>query len=247
MKGTRDGRAQSNVIGVALLLGLTVLSLGALTAGIGITMDRNAAATDAARVATEFDNALRPVETTGARTGTVSFTDGSLSTADRDVRVLESGRVLHSVPADALVYRTRGQRVAFESGAVVTGTGEIARMTAPPPITATSTSGGVLVVGVAKLNATGGTVGHTGAGSVPLRTNVTHDRLSLGDGSYQVAVETETPAAWVEYFEHLNATVVATDRDFDGDGVDSVVARFDGVRVGYLVIHDMRLEVGRVG
>jgi hypothetical protein len=34
-----------------------------------------------------------------------------------------------------------------------------------------------------------------------------------------------------------------TTRDFDGDGVTSVVARYPGERVGYLVVHEMGLEV----
>jgi hypothetical protein len=34
-----------------------------------------------------------------------------------------------------------------------------------------------------------------------------------------------------------------TRRDVDGDGVPSVVAQFPGDREGYLVVHDMHLEV----
>ncbi|PSQ16386.1 hypothetical protein BRD00_11115 [Halobacteriales archaeon QS_8_69_26] len=234
-------RAQSNVVGVAILLGLTVVAMGALTAGIGAVVEENAATADAHRVSDGFDRSLRPVETTGAHRGRVSFAEGTLRTVERDLRVIGDGTT-HTVQVDALVYEGDGHRVAFLAGAIVRGTAPGAVMERQPPITASRGSGGVLVVGAPKLNAS--PVARSGSEvSATLHTDVTHDRTRLGEGEYTVAIETETPRAWERAFERLGATVVATDRDFDGDGVTSVVARFPGDRVAYLVVHDMRLEV----
>ena len=245
MNGSGDRtrrRAQANVVGVALLLGVVVVALGSLTASVGTVVEHNAAAADATRVATDFDRALSPVEATGLHRGRVSFTDGSLRTVERELRVLNSSGVVGTVGVDALVFETDDRRVAFTAGAVVRGRPGNAWFHSPPPITASRGGGaeGVLVVGAAKL---GGTVSYAASGgaSVALRTNVTHRRTALGNDTYRVAVETATPGAWRRRFAERNATV--STRDFDVDGVDSVVARYPGRRVAYLVVHEMRLEV----
>jgi flagellin-like protein len=241
-RGQVDGRGQSNVVGVALLLGVTVIAMGALTAGIGTIVSENAASADAARVADGFDRSLRPVETTGTHRGRVEFSDGTLRTVERDLRV-SNGSHTRSVAADALVYESGDRRVAFVAGAIVRGTGRGSRLHRPPPITASRGSDGVVIVGAPKLN--GSAVGRSGTGAVPatLRTTVTHERVDLGEGQFRVAIETGASRAWATAFERLGATVAATDRDLDGDGVTSVVAEFPGTRQGYLVVHDMRLEV----
>ncbi|WP_276300189.1 DUF7289 family protein [Halorussus lipolyticus] len=253
MTGRRpSNRAQSNVVGVAILLGVVVVALGTLTAGIGTVVEQNAASADAARVATDLDDALEPVAATGVHRGRVSFSDGELQTVERELRVLNESGAVRTVEADSLVFTAGQRRVAFLAGAVVRGPPGNAKVRTPPPITASRGADGgddpdakgVLVVGAPKLD---GTVGFsaTGGGSVVLRTNVSHHRTALGDGKYRVAVETATPGAWRRHFEAQNATV--TTRDFDGDGVTSVVAAYPGERVGYLVVHDLRLEVGHGG
>jgi hypothetical protein len=241
----RRDRGQSNVVGVAILLGAVVIALGTLTAGIGAVVEENAAAADSARVAADFDAALEPVEATGVHRGRVSFTDGQLRTVERDLRMLNESGEVWNVRADALVFTAEDRRVAFLAGAVVRGPSGNARVRTPPPITASRGAGGadstgVLVVGAPALNGSVAVSGSGGA-SVGLRTRVTHERTDLGTGTYRVAVETATPDAWRRYFERRNATV--TTRDFDDDGVESVVAAYPGERVGYLVVHEMRLEV----
>jgi len=243
---TTSNRAQANIVGVAVLLGVVVLALGSLTAGIGTVVEQNAASADSARVATDLDSALEPVAATGVHRGRVSFSDGELQTVEREIRVLNESAVVRTVRTDALVFTAGDRRVAFLAGAVVRGPPDNARVRTPPPITASRTDEngddetGVLVVGAPKLN---GSVAFsaTGGGSVVLRTNVSHERSALGNDTYRVAVETATPDAWRRQFERRNATV--TTRDFDGDGVSSVVAEYPGERVAYLVVHDMRLEV----
>lgn len=233
-------RAQSNVVGVALLLGTVMLSLASLTASVGVVVDNNAATADATRVATDMDRAFAPVEATGIHRGRMSFSDGRLETAERELRILDGSGVVRTVRVDALVFTSGRRRVAYVAGAVVRGTGVASRMYARPPITA-SRRGGVLVVGAAKLGASRRSVASTTGTSVVVRTNVTHARTTLGNGTYRVAVETRATAAWRDHFERQNATT--TMRDFDGDDVSSVVARYPGERFAYLVVHDMRTEV----
>jgi flagellin-like protein len=246
----RRERGQSNVVGVAVLLAVVVVSLGSLTAAIGAVVDGNAAAADATRVASDLDGALDPVESTGAHRGRVSFTDGQLRTVERELRVVNESGVVRTVQVDALVFTAGERRVAFLAGAIVRGTPGNAWMRTRPPITASrsddggvaggNSTDGVLAVGAPALNGSVA-VSASGGGSVVLRTTVSHHRTELGGGIYGVAVETATPDAWRRHFERGSATV--TTRDFDGDGVASVVARYPGERVGYLVVHDVRLEV----
>lgn len=236
-----SGRAQANVVGVAILLGITVLALGALTAGVGTVVEQHAAGADQARVAAGLAEAVRPVRTTGVRRGTVPVAGGRLRTVPRTVRVLDGSGVVATVRADALVFEARDRGVTLLGGAVVRRYPTGATMYRPPPVTA-SRRAGVLVVGVAALRGNV-SVAVSGGETLAVRTRVTHDRTALGNGSYRVAVETATPGVWERQFERLNATV-RPPRDFDGDGTPSVVARFPGRRVAYLVVHRVRLEVG---
>lgn len=237
-RGVPGDRAQSHVVGVAVMLGVTVVALGTVTASLGAVVQGSAAAADANRVAADLDDALRPVEATGHRRGEVSFTSGELVVVERELRILDGAGVVETVPVDALVFRAGEQRVVYLAGAVVRSTGSGAHLHARPPIAA---SEGVMVVGAPRLNASDRRVATTEPTTVALETNVSHRRQALGDGEYRVAMETTTPGAWERYFERAGATT--TRRDLDGDGVDSVVGTFPGVRTGYLVVHDLRLEV----
>jgi hypothetical protein len=233
-------RGQSHVVGVTLLLGLTVIGLTALTAGIGAVVQENAATADANRVAADLAATLEPVETTGRHAGSTTVTAGRLRTVERDLRVLDESGVVRRVSVGGLVFESRDTRVAYVADAVVRGSGDRAWLHEPPPITA-SRADGVLVVSAARLNASDVAVDGEGGTSVGLETRVSHERRALGNGTYRVAVETAAPAALERWFRSRGATV--SRRDFDGDGVPSVVARFPGERVGYLVVHDLHLEV----
>lgn len=235
----RSGRGQSSVVGVALLLGATVVALGVVTASVGVLVDGHAARADADRVATDLQSGLKPVESTGHRSTTVQFNGGRLFTAERQLRISDAIGTVATVDIGAVVYERGDYRVAAVGGAVVRGRGENAWIVESPPVVG-SESNGVLVVGAANLSANPASVGG-GRGTVTLATNVTHDRRSLGAGRYEVAIETEAPAAFERYFVDQGATVSRADRD--GDGVVSVVAEFPGRRRAYLVEHRMRLEV----
>ena len=232
-------RAQSEVVGVALLLGIAVLSLGALTLTIGVTLEENAAAADANAVATDLEQGIEPVTTTGTRESTLSFTDGTLRTTERTVRVLEDDEPISTWEVGAIVYETDGHRVISLGGAVVESRGGYSRVHEGPPVAA---SDGAFLVGVVDLDPVDPVShGGTGTSTLTLRTTVSHDRTELGDGEYAVAVETTTPDAWDREFERQGAsTSVET---FEGDEKPSVVGRFEGERTGYVVVHDVELEV----
>lgn len=233
------------MIGVALLLGVTVIALGMLTAAIGAIVGSNAAAANADRVATDLDDALQPVEATGSHSGRVSFSEGTLSVVERELRVLDEDGVVETVQVDALVYESGDHRVVFLAGAVVHEAGDGARMHAEPPITASRGSGGVLVVGAPALGADRITFGATEPTTLTLHTDVSHGRTELGDDEYRVAIETDTPEPWRAYFERQGATV--TIETFDDDDVESVVASYPGERTAYLVVHEMNLTVTHDG
>lgn len=235
-------RAQSDVVGAAILIGLTVLAVGTLTASIGTVVDGGAASADATRVANTFDSSLDPADASGVERTTVSFTGGELAVEERTLRVLTDSGVVATVEVDALVFTAGDHRVEYVAGAIVEGSPDRARLSSSPPIATATEPEGVLVVGAPKLNATQGTVG-SGATDVTLRTEVSHERSELGTDTYRLAIETPTPDPWIGHFESQNATIEEDARSFEGDEHPSVVARYPDDREGYLVVHDMRLEV----
>lgn len=235
----RSRRGQSNVVGVALLLGIAIVSMGALTATIGAIVDSNAAEADATRVAADIETALDPVASTGPRRGTVSFSDGTLSSTERTLQIRVDGTVTQTVRVDALVFESADQRVTFHTGAVVRGEDDHAWMVTPPPITVDED---VLVVSATKLGDNTRSVSGTGGVEATLETDVSHDRVELGDETFSIAIETETPGAWERFFREQNATVAV-----ETGSPPVVVATFEGSRTGYLVIHDLSLEVSGGG
>lgn len=228
-------RGQSNVVGVALLLGVAVVSMGALTAAVGVMVDETASEADAERVAADLETTLEPVGTTGVRRGTVTFASGSIAHADRTMEVRADGAVLERVAVDALVFESGDRRVAFHAGAIVRGSGERAWLHRSPPI---SVDDDVIVVGAPRLGADVQSVGGQGGVTATVATDVSHDRRSLGTATFAVAVETTAPDAWTRRFEALGASV-----DREDGSIPVVVATFYGERTGYLVVHDLDAEV----
>lgn len=232
------GRAQSHVVGTVLMIGLTMIALAGLTAAVGGIVDDQTSRADATRVASDLDEAIKPMTSTGYRRSSVTFTGGSLGTVDRQIRIFNDTTRLATVDADAIVFENENRRVAVTAGAIVRGGSGGGWLERPPPITA---GRNVLVVGAPRLNGSG-SVGANGAVTVPVTTNTTHERLGLGNDSYRVAIETTTPRAFEEFAENRGARFAV--RDIDGDDVPSAILEFDGTRRGYLVVHDLRLEVG---
>jgi len=232
-------RAQSHVVGVALMLGLGVIALGTLTVAIGSLVDSQAGAADAQRVAEGLDRAVQGAERTGIHRHELRFSEGTVRTADRTLRILENGSVIERVSVDAVVFENGDRRVTAVAGAVVREGG--GAWFADEPRITHSERNGVLLVSAPVLNASTVSVGGQGGVTTTVRTNVSHDRAELGAGEYAVAVETRTPGPFEAFFAAQNATVER--RQFAGDEHASVVAHYPGLREGYLVVHDLRLEV----
>jgi hypothetical protein len=233
-------RGQSHVVGVVLVLGLSVIALGALTVGVGEVIDAQTATADATRVADEMDSALQPAEVTGPHSGRLQFADGRLRTERRDLRVLRNGSVVADRQVDALVYESGQRRVAFLAGAIVQSSADSHWLHSDPSVGASGRNE-VVVVGAPVLEAGDVAVSGSGHTTVTLDTNVTHDRRDLGRGEYAVAIETTTPGPFERHFEAQNATTAR--RDLDGDGTESVVATYPGIRRGFLATHTLALEV----
>lgn len=241
-EGSRSDRAQSAVVGVAILLGLTVVGVGVLTAAAGTAIQEGASTAATARVADGLDDAL-DAGTAAEGGATVRLAGGTIRVADRRVRVLNDSGVVWTAAAGGLVYESGDRRVSAVAGAVAVGEGNRSRLDAPPSI---APANGTLYVGVPVLNASGTDAVSARGTTVPVRleTAPTHERRLLPTDRYRVAVETAAPGAWERAFRDRNATT--TRRDFDGDGTPSVVAAFPGRRTVHLVVHDVRLrmEVG---
>ena len=237
--GGIDARGQTAVVGVAVLLALTVLAVGGLTATAGSIVDDGATSAAATRVGADLATALGPDPSQPETT--IELTDGTIRVVNRSVWLLEGEEVVWAGHAGAVVYADGDHRVTGFAGAVVRSDGAGSRLVAPSRI---APADGSLYVGVPVLNVTGADGIATGDRrlTVTLRTDAETARDTLPAGEYRVAVETATPAAWERHFADRGATTER--RDIDGDGVPSVVASFDGPRTVHLVVHDVKLDVG---
>ncbi|MFB6250097.1 MAG: flagellin-like protein [Halobellus sp.] len=232
-------RAQTAVVGVAILLGLTVVAIGGLTATTGSIVEDGAASAAATRVASDLETALGP--SPGPRATTVALAAGSVRVVNRSVWVLDADGVVWAGHAGAIVYDDDGHRVTGFAGAVVRSDDRGDRVVAPSRI---APANGTLYLGVPVLNASGADGVATGGHrlSVTLRTDARTERIDLPRSTYRVAVETATPAAWERHLRERGATAT-TRRDIDGDGVTAVVAAFPSQRTAHLVVRDVRLAV----
>lgn len=241
MRESATDRGQSAVVGVAILIGITMLALGSMAVAVGGVVDDAATTADVERVTADFERAFQPVETTGTHRQRVRFGSGSLSTEHRTVRILNDTTVLETYDTYAVTYTPGGSgadnRVAFHAGAILVTHGDHTQVVRPPPI---ASGPNVLVFGLPVLTDTA-SIGGSRLDLV-VETRVTHSRRTLGTDTWRIAVETTTPAAWNRTLTRRGATSTET-RDFDGDGVESVVASFEGQRTAHLVLHDMDLEV----
>lgn len=241
---SRRDRAQSSVVGVALLVGITMLALGTMAAAVGGVVDDAATDADVRRVTADFDRAFRPIETTGVHRARIQFGAGAITTQPRTVRVLDPNGTVASRDAAAITYSrtTDGgaradRRVTFLAGAILVTRGDHTRVVRPPPI---ASGNGVLVVGLPVVR---GDVSVGGANlDLAVETHVTHARETLGDETWRVAVETTTPQAWNRSLLRRGARTTET-TDFDDDGVPSVVATYGDDRTAHLVVHNLSVEV----
>jgi len=235
-----NGRAQSHVVGVVLLLGITTIALGGLTTVVGEIIDGQTATADERRVANALDSELRPVEETGPNRVDVRFSEGRLATVERELRVLTDSGVRREIAIGGLVYTSGTNRVGFVGGAITRGKPGNAWLVRGPPVTVTRDND-TLVVGAVTLGEQGAAVGGSGGVTARLRTNVTHERTALPRADYRIAVETATPEPLARHLRDRG--LATTRRDIDGDGVPSVVAGVEGQQELQLVVHRTNTEV----
>ena len=237
-------RGQSHVVGVAILLAVTVVSLGGLTATVADTVDTGTDHAAERQLAGQLADAVQPRRVTGAHTSRLAVGNGRVETVPRTVRLLNDSGTVRQVAADALVARTDDTRVATVAGTVVRGRPGAATVVRRPSVRRAPDS---LIVGVAALGdreeratASVGVGGHGPARSqIRLRTNVSHRATRYPADTWRVAIETTTPDALAASLDAVGDT---SRQDFDADGVPSVVVRVTDRRVVF-VVHTLRLEV----
>jgi len=225
----RGERAQSHVVGVVLLLGLTAVSMGALAAGAGVVLDSSADSADAARAA----DALAGIDPTAERQRvTVDLVDARLHTVERQLRVGTGERWMGIVDVNALAYDGSGDAGArFLAGAVQRGDRGFER----GPAVGTAVDGEHISMSVAALD--GEVDREARSGEVQFMLTATHERRSYRADT--VAVETAHTGPWELAFERAGASVSV--RDIDRDGVPSVVATFGAAERLSLSVHRHRI------
>lgn len=233
-------RGQSHVVGIVLLLGITTMALGGLTAVVGSIVDGQTANADEARVVNTFDNELRPVEDTGHDELTVQFSEGRLYTVERQLRILNTTGVERELDIGGLVYTSGSNRASFVGGAVVRGQPGNAWTLRGPPLTVTRDNS-TLVVSAVATGEQGATVSGRGGVTARLRLNVSHTHRSQSAKNYRIAYETATPEPVRRNLQQRGLDTTVT--DLDKDGVPSVVAGVEGQQQLELVVHAMDLEV----
>lgn len=235
-----NGRAQSHVVGIVLLLGITTIALGGLSTVVGGIIDGQTATADERRVANALDSEFRPVEETGPNRVDVQFSEGRLATVERELRVLNNSSIRREIDIGGLVYSSGSNRVGFVGGAITQGNPGSAWLVRGPPVTVTRDND-TLLVGAVMLGERGAAVSGSGGVTARLRTNVTHERTTLPGADYRIAIETATPGPLVRHLRDRGLST--TTRDIDGDGVPSVVASVAGRQELTLVRHRTNTEV----
>lgn len=225
--------AQANVIGVALLLGITVISMGAITASLGVVVDTQVDVAEGDRVGSDLAAAIDPAEV-GRGGGSISFHEGRLFSVKRELVVRADGDVVERIRTDALVFENDESRVAFHAGGIVRGEGNGSHFQRDPVVIVDD----VLLVGVTRIGGDVNGVAGSGGVTASVTTDVRHERREFDADSIQLSIETGSPGAWERFLREHGADV----ERLPGDP-PTVVASFEGLEVGILVIHDLGLEV----
>ncbi|WP_410765561.1 hypothetical protein [Haloferax sp. DFSO60] len=232
-------RAQSNIVGVALLLGIGVVAIGLLTASVGGLVNAQLNAADTAATADGFADIRDSVLAGSNTTHAIRVTDGDVSRTDRTIRILPEGGSNRTYDADGYVVERGSHAVRFVGGAVVRGERDRAYLVTPSPVSLTGDSV-FLTLPVANPNTTDG----FGLGSTSgIRIETERKVTELPSDTYRVAIETETPVAWERTFEEQGFEVSRI--DLDGDGVPSVVVTLPEDRTLTVARYDYALEVAR--
>ncbi|GGM68759.1 hypothetical protein J2752_002038 [Halarchaeum rubridurum] len=232
-------RGQSHVVGVALLCCVAVVSMAAVTGSVGGVVGETAANADATRVADALDGAVGPTVGTGHATRRVPFAAGRLHTAARDVRVLDANGTVARYRTNAVTFDAANRGVTSVAGTTVVRTRGWARVTGPVRATAVPDA---LVLDLVVVE---GDVDVSGrGGGATLRTDTTVTRETLAGGTYRLAVETRHPEAFARRYGRDGVPgAVVGERDFDGDGIESVVVAYPPAARAYVVVRTVEVAV----
>ncbi|GAB6878574.1 hypothetical protein JCM17823_08480 [Halorubrum gandharaense] len=224
----RGDRGQSEVLGVVLLLGITVMVVGSTVAigSVALSDAQSTAELERAESAmTQVDSKASLVAHGESTSQSVTVTDGD---GDTEVRVDEDAGWLNisvsdgnsetnrNVPLGAVTLEHDEETVTYQGGGVWRGDGETSRMVSPPEFHYRSETLSLPLVTVAESGTTDGEVQISDAGD-PMRTfpNGEVDNPIVG-GNVTITVESEYHEAWGDFFEDRTETDVER---LDGDRV----------------------------
>ena len=244
---TPTDRAQANVVGFALLIGLTLVSVTGIVVigaqGIGALQDQ-ASGTQVEHAFTQLDSVGAEVALgrSEARTVKLGVRDDTVRTVPAgELRLTyEDGPTIHTQQLGAVVYRRGDTVVAYQGGGVWRGTGTESRMVSPPEI---HFHDGTLTMPLIAVSSGGPRSGD----------EVVVRRLSqqpnLGPGTVQndvvrLSVTSDYYMGWAQYFEtRVDDVHVTVDHDtrtttvelgrleFDTTFEDAIQAHGGGVEV----------------
>lgn len=232
-------RGQANVVGVAVLVGLTMLGVAAVIAGVGTVVDSAASEASTAAVAGDLDALLESAVRHHRGSSTIQLHGGRLEPTTRQVQVTHDGDPVVERAIGGLRYRGPDGRgvVTVLNGAIVRSDGRRRQVKQPPRVTVTDRSTGSLMIGIVDLQWHGpSTAARNGALAVETTRDVRRHRAA--PASLQVSVETAMPVQWEEWFRNHGATVSRSDTD--ADGITTVQASF-GNRSLYVVVYEVEL------
>jgi flagellin-like protein len=234
-------RGQSAVIGVALLLAITVVSVGVLTAGTSILVEEAAQEADLERIGDTIVSGYQPTTLEGTRTMSLSLTGGTLLTEQREITVSRYGDVIARVQTVALRYERANRAVSIVGGGILqTRAGGTAFVREPNMVSSFGGDGErILILSLVALT---GTVEESidEPRRVPLAFEATHERRDPGAGRYTVRLETAHPSVWMRYFEERGVDVRLVDHP--GEAADVVVADLGLVTEARLIIHHVEVQ-----
>ncbi|ERG99465.1 MAG: hypothetical protein J07HQX50_00611 [Haloquadratum sp. J07HQX50] len=236
-----DTRGQAAVVGVALLLGVTVVAISGLTATTGSIVADGIAVADLDRVSGQLQHSL--ATTNYPKRTEIRLTRGQLQVANRSIWLLEGGSIQWAGHAGAVIYTDGPRELVAFGGTVVQATPESVSQRGQPRI---ATAPDSLYIGVPLLDTSGldavSTSGHQL--SVGLTATVESDQTMLAPATYAVGIETDYPEVWAKALTATGASTT-TQRDIDGDGIVSVIGHFEQPRAVHLVRHivEIQLEV----
>lgn len=234
-------RGQSAIIGVALLLGLTIVSVGVLTAGSGILVDEAAQGADAQRVADRLVTAYNPTTLEGTTTLSLAPTGGQFTTAERRITLRRFGEVVATFETKALRFDRGGHHVIVLGQAIIRGQADRARFVREPGLVTVFGAEGERTLSVSVIALTGQvdqTMTQQQRLRLPLRGS--HERRDPGAGGYTISIESATPELWEEYLADIALSVrIVGD---DGSETKLVIAELGRVSRARLIIHQVEIK-----